>query len=286
MALFQRGFDIEDRIVSKLERYGCTIQKDPKLDHEHKLDFVLIRFPENQAFFALGVQVTTHLDSVDKQEEFLRLNLNSRVTRKSLYLELSPNVDVEAGGGLAVLTVMAQFQLDRTYANERVVAVRIFDDLSHQFYNLAERVKQLHRQAMEQESKTQSATVESITKLREQWVAPRPVPAKPGSPLAPGAAGGRVEAAPGIVEGILVAFLPSKGFGFIETDAQGTFFVYINSIVDTVLRAQLEALPVTSGQANLSLGVSFQDAGKTRPEAKYPEAKNVRRQEQRGAAAG
>ena len=162
----------------------------------------------------------------------------------------------------------------------------IFEDLSHQFYNLGERVKQLHRQAAEQQIKTQSPTVESITKLRGQWQPPRPVPAKPGSPAAPGAAGPPVDAAAGPIDGILVAFLPSKGFGFIETDSQGTFFVYVNSIVDAALRAQLESLAATSGQASVAIGVSFQDAGKTRPDAKYPEAKNVRRQEQRGAAAG
>jgi hypothetical protein len=255
MPYFKRGFDLEDRICSALEAYGCTIQKDLILDHQHKIDFVVIRFPDNPAFYAMGVQVTANLDAIDKQQSFIEANAGARVTPRSVYLELSENVDLEAGGCRLILTVLMQFQFDKAYANERIVGVRIHDDLTYQFYDLTGRVKQL-REREEQRRKAQEAAVES---------------ARPRTPLVSTAA------APGLMEGTLYAYLPHKRFGFIQTDGRGTFYIYIESIVDPALRAELESLPPTGFPAHVEIAVTFTDAGRTRPDAKYPEAKNVRK---------
>jgi len=70
MATFRRGLDAEDRICTKLEGFGCRIQRDPRLDHKHKLDFVITNYIDNPNFYSLGVQITTKLDVLEKQEEF------------------------------------------------------------------------------------------------------------------------------------------------------------------------------------------------------------------------
>lgn len=251
MALFKRGFDAEDRVCSQLQACGCTIQKDQTLDHQHKLDVVVIRFPDNPAFYSLGIQITTNLDEVEKQDEFARINTNSRVTQKSLYLELSPKVDLEAGGGLAVLATLMEFQFNRAYANERLGAVRIYDDLTYQFYDLPARVRQLRQKALEQTRATQV----------------------PGAPRA--AAGNGHDGTS--ITGILHTYLPHKRCGFIEAEPEGTFYLYIDSVVDPALRGELESLPDTGAPTHIEIPIHFVNAGKTRDDARYPEAKNARR---------
>src|SRR5690242_21009152 len=117
---FKRGFDVEDRICTKLEHIGCRLQRDQKLDHKYKLDFKVISFPDNPGTYSLGVQVTGKRDDFEKQIEFESLQRVSNVAQKALYLELSDNLDLEDGGALAVLTVIASFQFDRRFKDTKV----------------------------------------------------------------------------------------------------------------------------------------------------------------------
>ncbi len=120
MMNFKRGFDFEDRICTKLESIGCRLQRDQRLDHKYKLDFKVISFPDNPGTYSLGVQLTTKRDDYEKQEEFEALQRNSSVVHKALYLELADALDLEDGGALAVLTVIASYQFDRGFSGCKV----------------------------------------------------------------------------------------------------------------------------------------------------------------------
>src|SRR5579862_3833654 len=147
---FKRGFDFEDRICTKLESIGCRLQRDQRLDHKYKLDFKVIAFPDNPGTYSLGVQVTTKRDDYDKQQEFEALQRASSVANKALYLELAENLDLEDGGALAVLTVIASFQFDRKFRDVKVQGAVIHPDYSYDFFDLAERSRTLRENARQQ----------------------------------------------------------------------------------------------------------------------------------------
>lgn len=264
MATFRRGLDAEDRICTKLEGFGCRIQRDQRLDHKHKLDFVITNYIDNPNFYSLGVQITTKLDMFDKQEEFLRANQSSRVTTKALYLELSDKVDLDDGGALGVLAAILEFQFNRTYANIKLAAARIYDDLTYQFYDLAARVKQLRERVEEQQWKMEVTPAQFTVAQRSS----------PGlaivAPAAPAAATRE------ILSGKIDSYVRQGGHGIIEGEGETKFFFHISHVADDALREQLNAIPYSTSPARLFVAVEFWNAGFTKPGARYPEAHNVR----------
>ncbi len=280
MATFRRGLDAEDRICTKLEGFGCRIQRDPRLDHKHKLDFVITNYIDNPNFYSLGVQITTKLDLLDKQEEFLRANHSSRVTTKALYLELSDKLDLDDGGALAVLSVILEFQFNRSYASVKISAGRIYEDMTYQFYDLPARVKQLRERFEEQQWREGvSATPFSPRDKFSPSSPANPMPASAATPSGPAA-----PASPGPVlasrleefEGLVDSYVRQGGHGIIQGAGEDRYFFHISHVADEDLREQLNALPYSTSPARLNVAVDFHNAGFTKPGARYPEARNVR----------
>jgi hypothetical protein len=277
MATFRRGLDAEDRICTKLEGFGCRIQRDPRLDHKHKLDFVITNYIDNPNFYSLGVQITTKLDLLEKQEEFLRANQASRVTTKALYLELSDKLDLDDGGALAVLAVILEFQFNRSYANVKLSAARIYEDLTYQFYDLGARVKQL-RERFEEQQWRNEITNSSFT--------PRDKFGNGGGGGANGAAADSNQGpGPGASvvfpkgedqQGMIDSYVRQGGHGIIQGEGDNRFFFHISHVTDDALREQLNALPYSTAPVRLYASVDFFNAGFTKPGARYPEARNVR----------
>jgi hypothetical protein len=273
MATFRRGLDAEDRICTKLEGFGCRIQRDQRLDHKHKLDFVITNYIDNPNFYSLGVQITTKLDMFEKQEEFLRANQNSRVTTKALYLELSDRVDLDDGGALAVLTAILEFQFNRTYANIKIAAARIYDDLTYQFYDLAARVKQLRERIEEQQFKVEVSSPQFS--IREKFTNGSATPGLAivaSQTLITSTARSRGENLPGMIE----TYVRQGGHGIIQGEADAKYFFHISHVADDALRDELNAIPYSTNPARLYVAVEFWNAGLTKPGARFPEAHNVR----------
>src|SRR5207248_3481778 len=109
-----------------------------------------ISFPDNPGTYSLGVQVTTKRDDYEKQQEFEALQRTSNVAYKSLYLELTDNLDLEDGGALAVLTVISSFQFDRRFKDAKVQGAIVYPDYCYEFFNLAERSQNLRENARQQ----------------------------------------------------------------------------------------------------------------------------------------
>jgi hypothetical protein len=266
MATFRRGLDAEDRICTKLEGFGCRIQRDQRLDHKHKLDFVITNYIDNPNFYSLGVQITTKLDQVDKQEEFLRANQSSRVTTKALYLELSEKIDLDDGGALGVLAAILEFQFNRSYAPIKLSAARIYDDLTYQFFDLAARVKQLKERLEKQQF-----TTEIREKLLVVGIAPSPGIAVPPGPALVTAVSA---SAPGVC-GSIDSYVRQGGHGTIECDDGTRYFFHISHVTDDALRERLNAIPHSSIPTHVGAAVEFCNAGYTKPGARLPEARRV-----------
>jgi hypothetical protein len=272
MATFRRGLDAEDRICTKLEGFGCRIQRDQRLDHKHKLDFVITNYIDNPNFYSLGVQITTKLDLLDKQEEFLRANQSSRVTTKALYLELSDKVDLDDGGALAVLAAILEFQFNRTFANIKIAAARGYDDLTFQFYDLMARVKQLRERQDEQQWKVEVNPNQLASREKAS-----PGTATPGLALVipPPSANGTA-AKPENILGVIDTYVRQGGHGIIQSEGETRYFFHISHVGDDDLRELLNALPYSTAPSRLNVAVEFCNAGFTKPGARYPEAHSVR----------
>ncbi|HVW85581.1 MAG TPA: hypothetical protein VHB50_12915 [Bryobacteraceae bacterium] len=259
---FKRGFDFEDRIVTKLEHIGCRLQRDQRLDHKYKLDFKVISFPDNPGTYSLGVQVTAKRDDFEKQQDFENVQRASNVAQKALYLELTDNLDLEDGGALAVLTVISSFQFDRRFQDSKVQGAVIYPDYSYEFFNLAERSRSLRENARQQ--------------FLEQH---RPSPATPlqleqlNARYAPGVLPSTM---PGDVSAILTAYKRSDGYGFATSNEGENYFVHVNAVIDDRLRDELNHVPYSEIPYPVEIPLVFGDGGYTRPGAKYKAAKNIR----------
>jgi hypothetical protein len=270
---FRRGFDVEDRICTKLESIGCRLQRDQKLDHKYKLDFKVISFPDNPGTYSLGVQVTTKRDDYEKQQEFEMLQKSSSVAHKSLYLELSENLDLEDGGALAVLTVIASLQFDRKYQHTKVQGAVIHPDYTYDFFDLAERSRSLRenaRQSVLEQHRPLPATPLQMTQLQSRYTnMPSPVPA----PVLPGPNTGPMTAD---VKGLLTAYKRTEGYGFATSIDGENYFVHVNSVIDDRLRDELNHVPYSEIPYPVEIPLVFGDGGYTRPGAKYKAARNIR----------
>ena len=270
---FRRGFDVEDRICTKLESIGCRLQRDQKLDHKYKLDFKVISFPDNAGTYSLGVQVTTKRDDYEKQQEFEMLQKSSSVAHKSLYLELSENLDLEDRGQLAGLTVIASLQFDRKYQHTKVQGAVIHPDYTYDFFDLAERSRSLRenaRQSVLEQHRPLPATPLQINQLQSRYMnMPTPVPA----PALPGPNTGAMT---GDVKGLLTAYKRTEGYGFATSIDGENYFVHVNSVIDDRLRDELNHVPYSEIPYPVEIPLIFGDGGYTRPGAKYKAARNIR----------
>jgi hypothetical protein len=286
---FKRGFDFEDRICTKLESIGCRLQRDQRLDHKYKLDFKVISFPDNPGTYSLGVQLTTKRDDYEKQQEFDTLHQTSSVAQKALYLELSETLDLEDGGALAVLTVIASFQFDRRYRDSKVQGVIIYPDYSYEFFDVAPRARTLRENARQQFLEHQRSALEQQRSADQQ----RPVPASPlqidqlrirlqhAEPASAAPAAGVMA---GEVNAVLTTWKRSDGYGFATATTGESYFVHVNAITDDRLRDELNQVPYTEIAYPVEMALCFVDAGYTRPGAKYRAAKQVRLREALRAA--
>lgn len=278
---FKRGFDFEDRICTKLEQIGCRLQRDPKLDHKYKLDFKVISFPDNPGTYSLGVQVTAKRDDYEKQHEFEVLQKLSNVAHKALYLELAGNLDLEDGGSLAVFTVICSFQFDRRFTDCKVQGAIIYPDYSYEFFDVADRSRELRENAKQQTIEQQRPAIPAA-----------PLPLRPSSAANGASDGGCMPSSPvilqkqlGDIEGTLNAYKRSDGFGFTLGKDGQTYFVHINAICDDRLREALNQVPYSEFAYQVEIPVVFQDGGFTKNGAKYRAAKNIRLREELAAGA-
>ena len=274
---FKRGFDFEDRICTKLESIGCKLQRDQRLDHKYKLDFKVIAFPDNPGTYSLDVQVTTKRDDYEKQQEFEASQRNSNVAQKALYLELNSNLDLEDGGALAVLNVIAGYQFDRRFSDVKIEGAVIYPDYTSEYFDLGQRIitiRENNRQAMAEMNRPTPASPLQMDQLAARYgngAAPMPL-----QPLAASAVAAPPLPSVNEIQALLTAYKRAEGFGFATTGSGEVYFVHVNAVIDDRLREQLQYVPYSEAPYSIEIPVSFIDGGLSKPGAKYRAAKNIR----------
>jgi hypothetical protein len=298
-----------------LKDYGCEIATNSDLNHKQKLDFVVLHLPYNLSYRCpIGVQVTGYPDQGDKMNEFFQINKNSLVVDKVLYMEFDPKVDLENGGGTAALYSIADIAYNRSNQS-KVGAVRIFDDLTYEFFNIEERIASLRAAKQQAQQQAQqlltptppmpkpiavvpavpkngnaksvqiAAAVEQINRvLRGETPPPNPTP------------GNTLEKVPGIIREYYpyttdpkkkirkslngVERLTPRSCGYIHDSHGQRVFFHINKVITYTLKDRLNKM--TAAQADetgvirgLNIPVVFHNAGMTKDTATSPEALEV-----------
>ncbi len=141
------GRDFEERLRTRLGVW-CDLAYDPNMDHQYKIDFTITRFRDTFFTNPIGVQVTLKDDDVRKQSEFLRIHRTGRVVPKSVFLEVSPNADLDSAATIAYialgnLTFSKRFQAE----DLKVVGIRIESD-SYEFFRLEENTQAIRSEAV------------------------------------------------------------------------------------------------------------------------------------------
>ena len=243
MVTFSRGLDIQDRIQTKLEVYGCSLHSNPALDHQHKLDFVLTQFPDSQRFYGLGVQITQRVNDPAKLQEFDQANCDERrVTDRAIYIELSGGIDLDTGGSLAVFNVLSSFTFDRQYTGVKIVGAVINNDLTYSFFDPKERATELILSA---EEAARGPAVKVTCQLAQTLQA---------------AMSGQLN----VISGYIHAFSREKKLGFITGNDGQTYFFHSRAVVDDRLQGQLNQLPFSTRPISTHIRVRFANMGKQR----------------------
>ena len=242
--MFSPGLNAEDRLQTLLERFGCTLIEGPKLDHEHKLDFVVSSFPQVPRLFHLGIQVTTRLDDREKQALFLKVSRENPAVDRNLYLELEAGANLEKGGGFLVLTALAEFLHNRMHANETIRGLRITSDLKYYFYDLA--------QAIVLPAPLSGRVGDPMA------ASPFPLPVKPRPVITPP---GAIAPRP-LVSGRITRYNLERSIGVIVSNEGPEYFVHKTNFMDLSLRMEVESAASMNEWLIEPIPVQFYDGGR------------------------
>jgi hypothetical protein len=274
MAMLKMGLGFEDRLIGYLQRQQFDISHDPTLDHEYKIDFVIRKFPGNPKFHSLGVQVTTRAGDTAKMREFASIHSTDyRVVDKVVYLEVDPNLDFEKGVGHLIATGLSEFQFNTAHQADKMAGIKINGDMTFSIFDISTMLSGLAKAEIAMRS-TPSETL-----------APNPqeqAPVKPILDLRSATTGlreamtGQSKPQPPKVTGFINAYYRNRDHGFITDQTGESFYFELKDVSDGQLRDRLLALPQIDWGAAVEGTVDFQNAGKTRPNARYPQAKGIR----------
>lgn len=298
MARFSHGLDAEQRLVTMLQRFGCKIiERDPTMDHRHKIDFVVAQLPEFPMLLAegVGVQVTTKTGDSEKQADFFRRVSQNPYAPRNVYLELATDLDLENGGAFVVLVALASFVTDQRYKDKKWMAISISGDLSIEIRDVPAAISAVPKLV------AAPAPVPAPALAPPTLVPPpaRPFPARPPIPIPPGRLPitphkpliprqaepittlGQMLEEKFRVTGKVTSFDPATGFGFIASDEEEkrpTFFFHIKDCeadlsmaIDTIDRSQIDP---RGHFLSVPLRVRFMDGGQLNGK-KYPKALHV-----------
>lgn len=261
MAKSLAGIDLQIAIAGHLKNSSFRLQEEEEWDHNNKIDFVVTKFPRYPKSVSLGVQVTGWCGNASKLNEFVakndRTSGNVTVADKAIYLEIGENVDINKGGADLVAQILYAFQFDEQFEETKVWAATIrarTDSIAYRFFD--------PRRAFEVEDR-----MIPITAVKND-----PVSDIKGSvALLEKRLNGDRD-----LEGVINSFYTEGGFGFISGQDGSTYHLHISNIKDPRLSNDLNGLMRLPGKTRLQYYVVFEDGGKTRPDATYRTARNVK----------
>ncbi len=237
----------------------------------------------------MGVQVTTMTGNMQKLQEFVSVHASEyKVVDKAVYLEVDGALDFEKGVGHLISAALSDFQFNSARLSETIAGIKINRDMTYTLYDVAAMLANLAQGEMQGRAvaAATNGTASSSSSASSSASAAMPVVRS-----APVAVADLSDAAKEIktamqdttkpverpkLQGFINAYYRTKDHGFITSQTGDAFFFALNGVADGLLRDKLLALPSIEWAASVDGTVEFEVAGKTRPNARYPEAKVLR----------
>lgn len=143
------GRDFEERLRTRLGVW-CDIAYDANMDHQYKIGFTITRFRDTFFTSPIGVQVTVKDDDVRKQSEFLRIHRQGRIIPKSVFIEVSPQADLDSAATVAYIA-LGNLTFSKEFQGQdiKVIGIRIESD-SYEFFELEDNARNLRVEQMTQ----------------------------------------------------------------------------------------------------------------------------------------
>ncbi len=244
----------------------------------------------------MGVQVTTMTGNMQKLQEFVSVHASEyKVVDKAVYLEVDGALDFEKGVGHLISSALSDFQFNAARLSESIAGIKINRDMTYTLYDVALMLASLARGEMQGRAVATAATngmvihpstAASTTASTATSSVSSVVRSAPPSAVADLADAARelknaMEDTTKPVErpklqGFINAYYRTKDHGFITSQTGDAYFFALNGVADGLLRDKLLALPSIEWAASVDGTIEFEVAGKTRPNARYPEAKVLR----------
>ena len=144
------GRDFEERLRTRLGVW-CDIAYDANMDHQYKIGFTITRFRDTFFTSPIGVQVTVKDDDVRKQSEFLRIHRQGRIIPKSVFIEVSPQADLDSAATVAYIA-LGNLTFSKEFQGQdiKVIGIRIESD-SYEFFELEDNARNLRMEQMTRE---------------------------------------------------------------------------------------------------------------------------------------
>ncbi len=131
---------IEETIIAKLES-KCDIKRSGIYDHDYKLDFIIDRFKNIDKLIPVGIQITTRINDIVKQRNFLALREKKTLVDKSIYVEVHPDVDISKWGVELIYNAIVSFIYQKKKREEDIIGVRINPDVTFDYFDLADSLR-------------------------------------------------------------------------------------------------------------------------------------------------
>jgi cold shock CspA family protein len=248
----------ENIIVEKLLE-KCDIEQNPNYGEVYKLDFVISKFNLIDKMIPLGVQVTLNEDDDERQRSFLRERLTQTLVDRSIYVKVSPQVNLNTYGVELIYSAIVAFAFQKDMRRFNVMGVKINADITYEFFMLGSERRFEHMRGETVAASREAASSSSgETDARDE-----------GADL-----DGNVTYREGR-KGKIIRYFPSKGFGFVQEDDRD-FFFHISDVEDEDLRDRiLPAVEIDFEENRMKtpIDVVFSDVGYTRPGADKPTAR-------------
>lgn len=133
----KNGKMVEESITAQLSD-TCVISTDEVYDQKYKIDMVLNKFKGIDKFLNIGVQLTLKVGDISKQREFLRERARKTLVDRCLYIEILPDVDIDAWGVSLIRSALMAFAFQKDLSTQEVLGVRILSGFRYEFFDIEE----------------------------------------------------------------------------------------------------------------------------------------------------
>lgn len=277
---------LAQRIYEKLAE-RCHLDRSPSQDSTSSLDFIVNKFNQIDKYALIGVRVVSTDDDPEIRAAFVEERKKKRLVDRSVFVEIASEAVSEEYAAEMVYAALVDFAFRRDQKGKEIVGVRVNNDVTFEFFNLSYAAQPAYvaptaQPAQREYNREPSAPREP----REQQ------PMVASSREQGGEVG--IEDENDIfnrkLQGVITRYFDGNentegsGFGFVKTNMgngeEKKFFFHISQCDEALKTKLIGGGGINHEDTNLRTGpeltVEFLNSGRTKKNAKYPTAADLK----------